>query len=197
MGSKTYALAGVAGVVLLVAAAVAFATGMGPAPGGTDDDIEEFPTATTTDDSTAVGSTTGGTGGSTTDGSTTDGAGGATTTTAPEPAFRTEVDRIENCGRTCRDVTGTVTNDGDAEATDVTVYTRIFAGNGTDGDVVWEGKREIGTLEAGASTTATQRVELSYTEALAVQQADGWITVQTTVQSDEKTVTGTERRDVA
>lgn len=199
MSSKTYALAAAVGVALLVAAAFAFATGMGPAPGGTGDDVEEFPTATasTTGDSTAVGSTTAGTGGSTTAGSTTDGGtAGSTTTTAPEPAFRTEVERIENCGRTCRDVTGRITNDGDADATGVTVYTRIFVGNGTDGDVVWEGKREIGTLEAGASVTATQRVQLSYAEALAVRGADGWITVQTTVQSDQKTVTATERRDV-
>ncbi|AXG11426.1 hypothetical protein DU484_17065 [Haloplanus rubicundus] len=41
------------------------------------------------------------------------------------------IGRIEECGRTCRNVTSTLTNDGTA-ASDVTVYTH--AGNGVDGD---------------------------------------------------------------
>jgi Rieske Fe-S protein len=57
-------------------------------------------------------------------------------------------------------------DDGGAAATDVAVDTRIYAGNGTDGDVVWEG-------------------------------AGGWITVRTTIQSAEETVTVTQRRQVA
>ena len=189
MNAKTYVIAVVA--IALVAVAVAFAMGLGPASGG--DDVDEFPTATpTTTDGGAGGTTTAG------DGTTATGTATATATATPEPApaFDSEVERVEKCGDTCRDVTATITNEGDATATDVTVYTRIYAGNGTDGDVVWEGKREVGTLESGASVTETQRVELSYFDAVKVQQADGWITVKTTIESDEKTVTGTERRNV-
>jgi hypothetical protein len=114
--------------------------------------------------------------------------------TAPEFGFT--VDRIESCGETCRDVTTTLNNDGDGGATNVTVHTRIHAGNGTDGQVVWEGTEPIGRLDAGKSYTATERVDLSLTEAFAVQQSDGWITIRMVVESDQRTVTITERRNV-
>jgi hypothetical protein len=116
-------------------------------------------------------------------------------TPEPGPAFAFAIDRIEECGRSCRDVTSTLTNDG-ADATDVTVYTRIYVGNGTDGDVIWEGNERVGDLGAGESYTTTERVELSLVDAVVVESAGGWITVQTTVQSDETTVTFTQRRQV-
>lgn len=162
-------------VVALVAGGAAFAAGVGPAPGGSDDPAEEsFPTATATPT-----------------GSTSDGAATAS------PAFEFVIDRMESCGRTCRDVTSTLRNGGDARATGVAVRTRVFVGNGTDGDVAWSGRERVGTLAAGGSYTATRRVELSYSEGLAVRRADGWITIQTTVTSDRRTVTFTDRRRVA
>lgn len=178
---RTALLAVGAVVVLLVAAPVnlglGFGGGDGPASaGGSGDDIESFPTETPTQ--------------------TTSGSDGGTTTADPAPDFAFAIDRIEECGRTCRDVTSTLTNDG-AAASDVTVYTRIYAGNGTDGDVIWEGRERVGALGAGESYTTTERVELSLTDALAVENEGGWITVQTTIQSAEKTVTVTQRRQVA
>jgi len=164
---RTFAAA--VGVVLLVAAGAAFASGLlGPgAASGTD--VETFPTETpgpsTGDDATAP--------------------------------FTTTVDRVEQCGRTCRNVTTTLTNEQETTAEDVTVYTRVYAGNGTGGDVVWENRRRVGTLPAGGSVTVTERVSLSVTDALNVRRNDGWVTVRTTVQSAGKTVTVTERRDVA
>jgi hypothetical protein len=70
-------------------------------------------------------------------------------------------------------------------------------GQGTDGNVAWEGRASVGTLEAGASHTATRRVALSYGEAFAIRQHGGWVTVQTTVQTADGTVTFTEPRKVA
>jgi hypothetical protein len=174
---RTSVIVGVA-VVLLLAVPMGLAWSSGAASdGGSDEDVESFPTETPT--RTAAESD-----------------GGETTATSePEPAFAFTIDRIEECGETCRDVTSTLANDG-APARDVTVYTRIYVGNGTDGDVVWEGRERVGALDAGASYTTTKRVELSFADALAVQNAGGWITVQTTIQSDEKTVTDTERRQV-
>lgn len=173
-------------VALLAAGGVAFVTGIGPAPGGSDaggSEVESFPTATATPSGGGSGSSVA--------------SGGTTTSTANSPAFAFAIRDVEECGQTCRDVTSTLTNEGDARATGVVVYTRVFVGNGTDGDVVWSGKERVGALAAGEDYTTTRRVDLSYSEGLAVRSADGWITIQTTVESDQKTVTFTQQRDVA
>jgi hypothetical protein len=166
-------------VVVIGALGAAMALGSGNASQNQDDpgsDVESFPTATEPTSSPSG-----------TDGESTDDAG---------PEFGFTIDRIESCGETCRDVTTTLNNDGGGEATNITVYTRIHAGNGTDGEVVWEGTEPVGSLDAGESYTTTERVELSVTEAFAVQQADGWITIRMAVESDQRTVTFTERRNV-
>lgn len=169
-------------VVALVAGGAAVALGVGPlgdAPQSgaeSGDDVESFPTETAE--------------------STNDGGDTSSTTTAEQP-FTLTVDSIEECGETCRDVTTTLTNEQSSTASNVTVYTRIYAGNGTDGDVVWEGTESVGAMDAGESGTDTTRVELSLRDGYAIQSADGWITVQTTVQSENETMTTTEQRQVA
>lgn len=182
MRGKLLAVGGVV-ALLLAGVAGAFITGFGPAPGGSGDDVESFPTETGTaaTESPTSGSTS----------------GGETTATTATPPFGFTIDSIEQCGRTCRDVTSTLTNQQETTAEDVTVYTRIYVGNGTDGDVAWGGSEPVGTLESGESYTATRRVELSYSDALAVEQNGGWVTVQTTVQTSEQTLTFTEQRQVA
>lgn len=166
-------------VVLLVAALAVTAVAIGDAPSmGQDDEqaSDSFPTETTSQE--------------------TGGDGESTSVSETSQPFTLSIDDVEECGETCRDVTMTLRNQQSTTATDVTVYTRIFAGNGTDGDVVWSGEESLGTLEASESVTATKRVELSLTDAYAVKQADGWITIQTTIQSETETMTVTERRDV-
>lgn len=176
--------------VLLAGGGLAFASGFGPAPGGDSEaggsDLTEFPTATPAPGSTPTADGTG-------DGRD-ESASAATPVRQP---FAVTIDRVEECGRTCRDVTVSLTNRQSDAASGVTVYTRVFVGNSTDeDDVVWRGTEDVGGLAAGETHTATRRVELSYSEAYEVRQADGWITVQTTVQTDERTITFTERRDV-
>lgn len=155
--------------------------GFGPAAG--DGPAEESsPTATPT-----------ATGGTASD-------GGTSTATRPTPVeqpFAVTIDDVADCGTTCRDVTVTLTNRQRVAADDVDVHTRVFAGNSTEAaDEVWRGGETVGTLAAGDSYTTTKRVELSYQEALAVEDAGGWVTVQTTVQTADGTVTFTERRNV-
>jgi hypothetical protein len=189
-------------VLVLLGAGVAFAftTGVGPLPGGSDagdQSNDPFPTQTAAPSDDATGSSSGSSGGESggTDGGDAS-SGDQTRTASPEP-FAFTIDRIEECGQTCRDVTSTVTNRQSEAASGVTVYSRIYVGNSTDSDdVVWRGSEEIGDLAAGESYTATKRVQLSFSEAFAVQQADGWITVQTTIETDQQTLTYTERRDV-
>ncbi|AUV80662.1 hypothetical protein C2R22_02505 [Salinigranum rubrum] len=179
MNTKTLVLGAVA--LVLVGCVGLLLGGFGPAPAADSDDTGSFPTETP--DRTPSGEQ----GGSASD---------ATATATPLPPFAFTVDGTEECGRTCRDVTSTVTNQQETTAEDVTVYTRVYAGRGTDGGVIWEGRERVGTLDAGASYTATRRVELSFTDAIAIQQNGGWVTVQTTVRTADRTLTLTDQRQV-
>ena len=184
-------------IVLVVAAGTgaAFVAGVGPfQPSGNGGDVGNFPTETAAPDggqstTSSLGTTTAGGGG---------GAGAATASNAPSgPPFTFQVVETKHCGRTCRDVTVELTNNMDRPAEDVSVYVRIFAGNSTDsGDRIWQAKEDIGRLKPGETVQRTKRVKLSLMEGLSVQQNDGWITIQTTVQSANETQTFTERRDV-
>ncbi|MDQ2071011.1 hypothetical protein RBH20_00525 [Haloarcula sp. H-GB4] len=177
-------LLAVIGIVVLLLAGVggAFVTNLGPFQAeSSGEDLSEFPTETTeaTESDTAITDTG-------------DSDGGAAST----PPFAFTVDSIEECGRTCRDVTSTLTNQQNSTADDITVYTRIYAGNTTDGDVVWQGSEDVGTLEADGSYTTTRRVDLAFSDAYAIEQADGWITIRTTVETADQTVTISDQRDV-
>lgn len=186
MNRERLAIVITVGAVAVLGVAIAMSAGIGPFA---DDDgsVGDFPTATETP---SAGDGGGGGGGG-------DGSGdGGDAEETPQAPFATRIDSIESCGETCRDVTATLINQQDREATGVTVYTRIHEGNGTDGDVVWEGSHEVGTLGPGESDTETQRVELGYFDALAIQQNGGWITVVTTIETDQQTLTYQERRDV-
>jgi hypothetical protein len=130
---------------------------------------------------------------------TTDTGGGQTatgTTTATQAAFVYQIDEVTECGTTCRTVTATVTNQQSTDA-DVTSETQIYAGNTTAADArVFAETRELGSVAAGGSVTTSTDVELSTTEAFAVQDADGWITVVTVISDGDDTVRTVERRQV-
>jgi hypothetical protein len=120
-----------------------------------------------------------------------------TPTAAPSP-FGFEIVATEPCGQTCRDVTVELTNNRDTVATGVTVSTRIFAGNETtEGAMVWDGEEDVGRVAAGGTITSTRRVELGFSGGLAVQNSDGWVTIVTTVASDDTTVTFERTEQVA
>lgn len=178
---RKHILIGFTGVVILIGAlGVAIYAGVGPAPGGdSDDQITDFPTATDSGQGSAPGA--------------------ETASPSDTPPFTFTIEEIEECGQTCRDVTVTLHNNQDEPASGVTVFTRIFAGkNTTDSDdLVWEAKEEVGTLDAGESHTTTKRVELSVQEGLKIERNDGWITIVTTVQTDERTVTFRDNEQVA
>lgn len=110
--------------------------------------------------------------------------------------FRFELLGVEECGTTCRDVTILLYNQLDESATGVAVTARLYAGNGTDGDVLWTNEREVGTIEAEGSTTSTERVSLGPFEAAKLEASDGWVTVVLTVESDGPTVELTRRMNV-
>ena len=154
--------------LLLAGLGVAVFTGVGPTPGDeSGDSVSTVPAGTPSDDDSA-----------------------ATGSTDVAP-FSLTIDEVDECGQTCRDVTATLHNHQNDTAERVIVSIAIFAGENTtdEDDLVWEGSVEVGTLEAGGSHTTTERVDLSYWDSLAVSRNDGWITILTTVESDERTVT--------
>lgn len=161
--NRNYLLGGVLLVVVLaLGIGAAVYLGVGPAPGGdSGEPIDDLPEGTPVD------------------------------TASETPPFAFTVDEFEECGTTCADVTATLHNQQDDTATNVTVYTRVYAGeNNTDSDdLVWEGTEPVGTLEGGGTYSSTRRVELSFQGALKVEQHDGWVTIFTTVESDDRTVT--------
>ncbi|MCQ4334075.1 hypothetical protein KM295_11410 [Natronomonas sp. F2-12] len=174
--NTNYLIGGLLVVLVASVLGVALYAGMGPAPGGgSGEEIEEFPTEGDADDGTD-----------------------ATLSDDTEP-FSFTIDDIEECGETCRDVTATLDNNQNGTATDVTVYIRIFAGEGNTetGDVVWEDIEDVGEMDAGGTHTTTKRVELSLQDGRSVERNNGWITILTTVESDDTTVTFQESRQVA
>lgn len=123
--------------------------------------------------------------------------GGGSATEPPPLSFTDET--MEEGGQACGDVTATLQYNQDGTAIDVTAFTRIVGGeNNTDtADFDWEGKGDVGTPEADATHITTDRVEPSPQEARRIAQDDGWITIQTTVQSDRTTITSQDNEQVA
>lgn len=179
-------------IVVLVAVGGAFALGLGPLGGAGDGEATPTPADTPTPAATPTPADT-----------PTPAPTDAVDTQSGEetaenrPPFGFEIVDMEECGTTCRDVTVTLHNNQDQSASDVSVTTRIYAGNSTDeSDQIWSGDEEIGDMEASGSATRTQRVELSTSEAFDVQRNDGWITIHTTIESEESTFTFEDRRNV-
>ncbi|EMA00683.1 hypothetical protein SAMN05443574_101104 [Haloarcula vallismortis] len=182
MDEKSVALVGVL-LLLFSGGVAAYVTGTGPfQAASSDEDISAVPMETTEVAETDA-----------TGGDSNPSASGA----ASSPPFDFTVGAVEECSRTCRDVTSTLTNQQNSTAESITVYTRIYAGNTTDGDAVWEGSEDVGRLESKGSYTTTRRVDLSFGDAYAIEQADGWITIRTTVETADRTVTLSEQRKVA
>lgn len=116
-------------------------------------------------------------------------------TTAGQP-FNFSIDQVEECGRTCRRVTATVTNRQAVRASNVSLDFQAFAGNGTDGRRVWNATESAGTLDPDESRTVTRQIDLSLEDVYAISEEDGWITVETTIRSENASMTTTERRNV-
>jgi len=103
-----------------------------------------------------------------------------------------DVERVESCESTCRDVTVTLENTGTRTARDVDARTEILV----EDDVIWTGNERVGELPAGESYTTTRRVDVGFADALAIRGNDGYVTIRTTVESANATTELTERRKV-
>ncbi|WP_053947121.1 hypothetical protein [Halolamina sediminis] len=186
MNGKHVAIAALVVVIALGGVAAALVTGFGPAPGGDEGSAgpsTPYENTVVVEDTEASGS----------DGSGDDGGdGGAAATEAPDP-FTFVIEEITECGRTCRDVNGTITNQQDHTAEDVTIRSEIYTG----GDMIWSGSSDAGDLASGESYSDQKRVGLSYSEAYKVQQNDGKIVIRTYVETADGTYVFKQTRTVA
>ena len=122
------------------------------------------------------------------------GSGGGDATPTPKAYdFRFRILNTEACGQTCRDVSVKLTNQGAETATGVTAKSRILA----DGDRLWSGTVDVGTMSPGESVTRTERVKLGLFDAAKVKQNNGYVTIKTTVTWDDGSRTFTQRVKVA
>lgn len=179
-------------VVLLVVAGAGASTGvLGPLSALADD----LPGTSGDADPTSAPESNADDGGS---GSDDGGGGGSAGTPTEREPFGIRIVSVEECGDTCRDVTIRVTNRLNESAGGVGIVSRIFAGKrGDDGDELWEGEAGLGTIGASSSVTVEKRVKLGYFDAAKVKNNDGWITVRTTVTSDDAEATYVEEKNVA
>jgi hypothetical protein len=158
-------------VVVLVAAV---ALGMGGSAGTTAAGADREPTPTPTPAATAAGAA-------------------QQSTTDSTPAIAMHVRSVESCGTRCRAVTVALSNEGSAPATDVRVSTRITTG----GSLVWDGRSDVGRLDAGGTVTRTRTVRVGYADAARIEANDGVVRIETTVRTASGTRVFTERRDVS
>lgn len=107
--------------------------------------------------------------------------------------FTIDVEKIENCGKTCRDVTVSLTNNGGNPRENVSVTTTVYAGQ----DSVWRGEASIGTLGSDESTRRTERVDVGYVGGARIERNDGTVTIETVVHWDGGEATYREQRQVA
>ncbi len=113
------------------------------------------------------------------------------------PPFAFEVESVNECGETCREVNVALHRTADEDAQGTVVHTWIYAGETTDRDaVVWADNRQVGEIEAGGVVRSTDEVDLSVQQANNVREADGVVTIETTVESGQETVRFVDREDV-
>jgi hypothetical protein len=144
---------------------------------------------------TAAGTSTPGSAGTATDTGTTT----ATPTPTPTPAgpaFSFQIDEVTECGFGCREIDATVTNEQSTAET-LETETVIYAGNTTAADQqVYQNQTNLGRVGAGASVSTTQIVEPALSDFSKIEEADGWVTIVTTISDGEESTTVTERRNV-
>lgn len=106
--------------------------------------------------------------------------------------FTIDTKQIEQCGNTCRDVTVSLTNNGDHTREGITVTTRMYAAD----DRIWRGEKSVGTLGSDESTTRTARVKIGFVDAAKVKQNGGTVTIETVVRWQGGSETFREQRQV-
>ncbi|MUW14354.1 hypothetical protein GJ633_06525 [Halorubrum sp. CBA1125] len=116
-------------------------------------------------------------------------------TAGDEGAFTLAVEDVRPCGQRCGAATLTITNTRGSLATNVSVEAVVYAGRSTDGTRIWTTTERAGDIRSGETTRLTQRATWNDETVDHVRAANGWVTFEITVRSDEAAVvfTGSEQ----
>lgn len=95
--------------------------------------------------------------------------------------FRTTIESVTECGRTCRNVRVRIENTGTVTAHDVVVDTVISTG----GTIIWTGSEEVGRLSSGETYVTTRTLDLSYEDGLRVRRNDNVVSAKMIIRSAE------------
>ena len=118
--------------------------------------------------------------------------GTATGANGTRGPFQVTVRNITSCGPTCREVTATLTNEGNRTARNVTAVTTILAG-----DTVLDQRRaQVGRLAPNETVTRTVRIDVTPEDIRAIQANQGQITIRTVVTSEQYNETFVSQRQV-
>lgn len=101
---------------------------------------------------------------------------------ATNASFQYVVDSVDECGLTCRNATGTLTNNGSEPANNITIRTRLYA----DDDLLWKGSTDVGGLDSGESHTDSMQIELGFSNGQKAK-SNGQVTIETIISFDEGT----------
>lgn len=157
-----------------------------PAAGATN--LDESPAdgpgvGPTTDESPAAD----GSSGPTSDGDTNN----RNATTRLEP-FNLRQQNVTKCGMTCRVVTVTLTNMGNNMAKNISVESRIFAGDSH----IETRQTTIRRLRPNETVVRTIRIDAGLQDVIRIKQNGGRITVQSTIKSDDHNMTKISQRKI-
>jgi hypothetical protein len=106
------------------------------------------------------------------------------------------IDSVSECGRTCRVMNATVTNDGGKPAQNVEVTYNVFTASDDGQTRVWNGTIEIGQVDNGTTEPISAEIKVGLAEANEIRGNDGVVTVKSNVSSDQGSVVDTTQEDV-
>jgi outer membrane protein assembly factor BamB len=98
---------------------------------------------------------------------------------------------ITECGPTCRNVTYSIENPTESGVSDLTADIDIISG----GETLVETEQSVGDVAAGEAVTLTDRIELSGSQALKIQDNDRQVTIEVQLRSANATRTLTFDRE--
>lgn len=114
------------------------------------------------------------------------------TATNESDRFELDADLVERCGLNCRNVTANLTNTGNDTAENVTANVTITA----DDEEVWERNYTLGNVSANESVERSSEISVGPRDLYAIEQNDGFVFINVTVEWDGGNQTFTERRQV-
>lgn len=172
--------------IVLVVGLSMLAVGATPAAGATS--LDESPAngpgvGPTTDESPAADGASGPTG---------DGATNNRNATARSEPFDLRQQNVTRCGMTCRVVTVTLTNTGNDTAKNISVESRIFAGDSH----IETRQATIRRLRPNETVMRTIRIDAGLRDVMRIKGNDGRVTIRSTIESDDHNMTKTSRRKV-